>query len=263
MKPYLAIFSSHFRALLQYRAAALAGVGTQLFFGIVRLMIFDAFYRSSTIVQPMTLDEVTTYIWLSQAFLLLTMLNPDAEVSAMIRTGNVAYEMTRPLDLYTLWFTRGFSGRAGPILLRSIPIFVIAGLFLGLRMPASVSALLMFIVSLCGAFLVASSIVALLTISMLWTISGEGIARMAPAAIFFFSGMVIPLPLFPDWMQGLLALLPMRALIDTPLRIYLGHLTGAGAFAAIAHQYFWVFAFITAGRAILALGVRRLVVQGG
>ena len=62
MKPYLAIFSSHFRSLLQYRAAALAGVGTQLFFGLVRLMIFDAFYRSSTIVQPMTLDEALLVI---------------------------------------------------------------------------------------------------------------------------------------------------------------------------------------------------------
>jgi UTP-glucose-1-phosphate uridylyltransferase len=30
MKPYLAILSSRFRTLLQYRAAAVAGVGTRL-----------------------------------------------------------------------------------------------------------------------------------------------------------------------------------------------------------------------------------------
>jgi ABC-2 type transport system permease protein len=191
------------------------------------------------------------------------MLNPDPDVAAMIRTGSVAYEMTRPLDLYSLWFTRAFSGRSAPIFLRAIPIFVIAGLFLGLRMPPSAGALALFIVSLCGAFLVAASIIALLTISMLWTISGEGIARMAPAVIFFFSGIVIPLPLFPDWMQGVLALLPMRALIDTPFRIYLEHLSGADALAAIVHQYVWVLAFVIAGRAFLSLGVRKLVVQGG
>src|SRR5688572_7808504 len=147
-------------------------------------MIFDAFYRSSTIAQPMTLNEVFTYVWLTQALLLLTMLNPDPDVASMIRTGSVAYEMTRPLDLYSLWFTRAFSSRAAPILLRAPPIFVIAGLFLGLRMPPSISALVLFIVSVGGAFLVASAIIALLTISMLWTISGEGVARMAPAAIF-------------------------------------------------------------------------------
>jgi hypothetical protein len=37
MKPYLAILSSRFLALMQYRAAAIAGAGTQLFFGLVRM----------------------------------------------------------------------------------------------------------------------------------------------------------------------------------------------------------------------------------
>src|SRR5438046_7910813 len=100
MKAYLAILSSRFRIFIQYRAAALAGIGTQLFFGGVRMMIFDAFYRSSNAPQPMMREEVITYIWLGQALLLLTMLGPDKDVAAMIRTGNVAYEMTRPLDLY-------------------------------------------------------------------------------------------------------------------------------------------------------------------
>jgi len=90
--------------------AALAGIGTQLFFGVVRMMIFDAFYRSSSALQPLTREQVITYIWLGQAMLLLTMLAADTDVAAMIRTGNVAYEMTRPIDLYSLWFTRALSG---------------------------------------------------------------------------------------------------------------------------------------------------------
>src|SRR5438093_5358708 len=165
MKAYLAILSSRFRILIQYRAAALAGIGTQLFFGVVRMMIFDAFYRSSSSPQPMTREQVITYIWLGQAMLLLTMLAADADVSAMIRTGNVAYEMTRPIDLYTLWFTRAFSGRAAPLLMRAIPIVVIAGLFFGLQPPASPAAGAVFVASLFGALLLASSLVTLLTMS--------------------------------------------------------------------------------------------------
>ena len=263
MKAYLAILSSRFRILIQYRAAALAGIGTQLFFGVVRMMIFDAFYRSSSALQPMTREQVITYIWLGQAMLLLTMLAADTDVAAMIRTGNVAYEMTRPIDLYSLWFTRALSGRAAPLLMRAIPIFLFAGLFFGLRGPASVAAGVMFVVSLLGGLLLAASMTALLTISLLWTISGEGISRLAPAPIFFFSGIAIPLPLFPGWLQSFIAVLPIRGLIDTPLRIYLDHLAGADAVAALAHQYIWVLVLILAGRAILARGLRNLVVQGG
>src|SRR5215470_10102892 len=199
MKAYLAILSSRFLALLQYRAAAIAGVGTQLFFGLVRVMIFDGFYRSSSSPQPMTVDQVVTYIWLGQAMLLLAMFDVDKDVAAMIRTGNVAYEMTRPLDLYTVWFTRALSGRAAPLLMRSIPIFIVSGLFLGLKAPASLSAGFLFVLSTCAGLVLAASLVALLTAGLFWTISGEGLNRLAVPAIFFLSGIVIPLPLFPSW----------------------------------------------------------------
>ena len=48
IRGYLSIFSAKFRTLLQYRAAALAGCGTQLFWGVIRMMIFEGFYRSSS-----------------------------------------------------------------------------------------------------------------------------------------------------------------------------------------------------------------------
>ena len=263
MKAYLAILSSRFLALLQYRAAAIAGVGTQLFFGLVRVMIFDGFYRSSSGPQPMNYDQVVTYIWLGQAMLALTLLAVDNDVAVMIRTGNVAYEMTRPVDLYAFWFARALSGRAAPLVMRAIPIFIIAGLFLGLQPPVSLRAGLMFTVSAFGGLLMASSLVALTTISLLWTISGEGLNRLALPLIFFFSGIGIPLPFFPDWSQPLVAALPFRGLIDTPFRIYLGHLSGQAATAAVLHQLAWIMALVIIGRVILARGLRKLVVQGG
>jgi ABC-2 type transport system permease protein len=263
MRAYRAILVSRFLSLLQYRAAALAGIGTQLFFGLVRVMIFDGFYRSSTAPQPMSVDQVVTYIWLGQAMLLLVLFDVDKDVAEMIRTGNVAYEMTRPLDLYSVWFTRALSGRAAPLLMRSIPIFIIAGAFLGLRAPASVSAGILFLISSVAGLLLTASLIAMMTVCMFWTISGEGINRLAAPAIFFFSGIVIPLPLFPNWTQNLVAVLPFRGLIDTPFRIYMGVLTGATAGGALMHQIAWTIVFILIGRLMLTRGVKRLVVQGG
>ena len=188
MKPYLSILVSRFLTLLQYRAAAIAGMSTQLFFGLVRVMIYDGFYRSTAAPQPLTPDQVTTYIWLGQAMLLLAMLDVDKDVAAMIRTGSVAYEMTRPLDLYNLWFARAISGRAAPLLMRALPIVAVAGMFLGLRKPASVGAIALFSVSAFAGLLLAASMAALMTLSLLWTISGDGIYRLASPLIFFLFG---------------------------------------------------------------------------
>ena len=68
MRPYRAVLSARFRMLLQYRARAIAGFGTQLFWGFVRIMVFDAFYGSYAGAKPMELTVVITYIWLGQAF---------------------------------------------------------------------------------------------------------------------------------------------------------------------------------------------------
>jgi len=263
MKPYIAILSSRFRTLLQYRAAAIAGVGTQLFFGLVRMMIFDAFYRSTTADQPLSHSETVTYIWLGQAFILLTLFGVDTDVALMIRNGNVAYEMTRPVDLYKMWFARALSGRAAPMSMRVVPILVVAGIFFGLTPPASFTAAALFHVSIVGGLLLGASMVTILTISMLWTISGEGISRLAPALVFIFSGIAVPLPFFPDWLQPLIAVLPFRGLMDTPFRVYLGHLAGTDALLAIAHQVLWLLALCMSGKWMLSIGIRRLVVQGG
>ena len=46
MSYYLSYFKLRFITSLQYRAAALAGISTQFFFGFVFIMVYVAFYES-------------------------------------------------------------------------------------------------------------------------------------------------------------------------------------------------------------------------
>ena len=94
-------------------------------------------------------------------------------------------------------------------------------------------------------------------------ISGQGISQLLPAAVYVFSGMIIPVPLFPEWAQRILDFLPFRGLVDTPIRLYLGHIPPSQLWSVLGHQLLWVLAFVALGRWLLARGVRRLVVQGG
>lgn len=234
-----------------------------MFWGYIRTAIFYAFYRSTTAPQPMTQQQTITYLWLGQALLLLAMLQTESEITAMIRTGAVASEIVRPLDLYSFWFARCFSSRAAPLLMRCIPIFILASLFFGLGPPASAAAGINFILATFLGLLLASSIVTLLTISLLWTISGEGVSRLASPLMFLFSGLIIPLPLLPDWVQPAIAALPFRGLVDTSFRIYTGHLAGPHVAFALLHQLVWLAFFIALGRFLLNRAIRRIVIQGG
>ena len=103
VRQYAAVMKAHFLSHLQYRAAAWAGIGTQLFFGMIKVMIFTGFFQSSLKTQPMTYNQVINYLWLGQALLMILPFRADRELAALIRTGNVAYELSRPVDLYKPW----------------------------------------------------------------------------------------------------------------------------------------------------------------
>jgi viologen exporter family transport system permease protein len=263
MSVYFAVYKARFLALLQYRAAAAAGFATQVVFGFIRVMIFAAFFRSSTAAQPMTQAEVVTYIWLSQSLLMILPFRQDVEVVALVRSGNVAYEFLRPVDIFSLWFARAVALRTAPTLLRAVPLLLIAGVFFGMGLPAGLPAFGLFALSLGGAILLGSAITALMSISLLYTVSGEGVGRLISVCMWVFSGIIIPLPFLPEWLKPFVYALPFRGLMDTPFRIYLGHLSAAEAMGALTHQGIWIVVLILFGRALLSKARHRIVVQGG
>src|SRR5205807_2296153 len=98
-------------------------------------------------------DDVIAYVWLGQAFFALLPWSIDTDVREMVRTGTVAYELVRPVDLYGLWFSRALASRTAPTLLRALPMIVAAGLWLGLKPPPSAESLLAFLLALLGALI--------------------------------------------------------------------------------------------------------------
>lgn len=269
MSGYLAVVAARFRSLLQYRAAAIGGLFTQLFFGVVRIMILEAFYAASSSPAPMALPDVIGYIWLGQATLLLVPWRNDEDVAEQIRSGTIVYELTRPLDLYGVWLARSIAWRTAPVFLRMLPMFVFAMLLLPAiapdwaLSPPSLASFAMWIPCFAGAVLVSAALSALMTVSLMWTIAGDGVSMIVGTLATALSGLVIPLPLFPDWAKPVIYALPFCGLMDLPSRVFTGDIAPSGASWVLAHQLAWFAVLVGAGRWFVSRGVRRLVVQGG
>jgi ABC-2 type transport system permease protein len=77
------------------------------------------------------------------------------------------------------------------------------------------------------------------------------------------SGLVIPLPLFPEWSQSAIRLLPFRCFLDIPFRLYMGHIPVQETISLFLFQMLWVVLLIIPGRLILRSGTKRIVIQGG
>jgi ABC-2 type transport system permease protein len=271
MRPYLAVFVARFRTLLQYRAAALGGLGTQTFFGLVRIMILEGFYRSTQVVPALSFPEVVVYVWLGQATFAMQPYNLDRDVRNMVQNGTIAYELVRPLDLYTFWYWRALAWRSAPMLLRLLPMLLLVVLLppllgfpeWGMRAPAGPAAAAGWVLTTLGGLAVSTAITALMSVLMVWTLSGEGLSILLGGIVSLLSGMVLPLPLFPDWAQPVLRALPFSALVDYPARIYTGDLPVSEVGWLLLHQALWTVALALLGAGLLRRATRRLVVQGG
>lgn len=272
MQAYQSLFFARFALLLQYRAAALAGVATQLFWGVVKVMVLAAFFRQATADQPMQLREAIGYVWLGQAFIMaIVPWSGDREVQELIRSGAVGYDLLRPIDLYNFWFTRALAMRTAPLLLRATPILTVTMLVVpligltewSLAAPPSWAALVAFLLAFGGAILLSVALTMLLTVSMLWTLSGEGVNMIVPNLVIVFSGLVVPLPLLPEWLKPILSFLPFSGLFDHPLRLFTGNLPPDALAGVLMHQGVWIAILIGFGRFLVSRGVKRLVIQGG
>ncbi|BDA70500.1 putative ABC transporter permease protein [Calothrix sp. PCC 7716] len=272
MNAYWSLFIARFALLLQYRTAALAGVATQFFWGFVKVMVLEAFFTHTTSAQPITFRETVAYIWLGQAFLFAVVpWGGDKDIQELIRSGAVGYDLLRPTDLYNFWLTRALALRTAPIILRAVPLLCITAFVFplvgigqwSLTFSPSFAAFIAFVISFIGAILLSSALTMLFTVSMMWTISGDGVNNFLPPLIIVFSGMIVPLPLFPEWLKPLLNALPFSGLVDKPFRLFTGNLPFNSLPSVLLHQAFWILVFIILGRLLVNRGVKKLIIQGG
>jgi len=62
IRPYLTVFRMRFVLMLQYRAAAIAGFGTQCWWGFIKVMVFAAFFRSSSALSGVSMPAETSVV---------------------------------------------------------------------------------------------------------------------------------------------------------------------------------------------------------
>ncbi len=267
MKKYVSFFRLRFSMGLQYRAAALAGISTQAFWGGMEILMFRAFYRADPSAFPMSLESTSVYVWLQQAFLALFMgWVMENEIFESIQNGNIAYELCRPIGLYRMLFVRSLAYRLSRAVLRCFPILLIAAFLpppYGISFPPTPVAGMLFLLGMVLGLFVAVAFTMLIYALSFFTISPAGIRMVALSALEILSGSILPIPFFPKGMQRVLEILPFAAMQNVPLRIYSGDISGYEAIRALSLQAFWLVVLVGTGVILMNRASKKITLQGG
>jgi ABC-2 type transport system permease protein len=260
---YLELARRGYRRWAAYPAATAAGVLTNSVFGFIRGYVLLALFAGRSDVGGYDAAETLTYVWVSQALIAAVFLFSWNELALRIRSGDVATDLTRPLDLQLAGLASDLGRAAYHGVFRGLPPLAIGALAFDLELPQSPLVWLVFLVSVVLAVCLSYAFRFLYNLAAFWTLDWRGAATVAVLLATFFSGFLVPVRFFPGWLETVAHLMPFWAMVQLPIDVLVGEASGPDAVAALGLQLFWVVVLLALGRAVLAAATNRLVVQGG
>ncbi|MEU2292975.1 ABC transporter permease [Streptomyces bacillaris] len=266
MRLYAVVAAGGFRRFATYRTATAAGVFTNTVFGFVLAYTYIALWDKRPQLGGYDMSQALTYVWIGQALLAACAMMGggfEDELMERIRTGDIAVDLYRPADLQ-LWWLAGDVGRAAFQLLgRGVVPMLVGALAFDLALPGSPWIWPAFLLSVLLGIVVSFAVRFLVALSAFWLLDGAGAAQMSWLLGLFFSGMLLPLPLFPGLLGEVARILPWSSLLQIPADVFLGKYSGWELLEAYAFQGAWAVALLLAGRLLQSVATRRVVVQGG
>lgn len=254
-----------YRRYAAYPGATAAGLFTNTFFGLLIAYVLLAVYESRSEVGGYDAVEAVTYVWLAQGLLsVVAAFGPSwSELALRVRSGDVATDLQRPLDLQGAGLAQDCGRAAYQLLFRALPPFVFGAVVFGVTAPDGVLRLAAFALSVCLAVGVSFGIRFLMNLSSFWLLDYRGPLTLALAVTTLLSGMAVPLVFVPAPFGDVVRALPFAAMLQTPIDVYLGEELGGSTAGVLALQAVWIAALLGLGRLVLAAATRKLVVQGG
>ena len=263
MRLFFELSMRSFQRQLVYRTAALAGLATNFFFGIIRIAVLVALYGTRQEVAGIPLQGAITFTGLSQATIGILSLFSWYDLMTNVYTGAISSDLLKPMSLFHYWLSHDFGRAMGQLLLRGLPMMAAYAVFFGITTPQSLWQWIAFVISLTLAWLVSFAWRFLVNLAALWIPNALGFIRFVFILSWFMSGFLMPLRYFPDWFIRVCNFTPFPYTINTVVEIYLGVIQGPEIVQAILGQIIWGVCLILVGQVVLRLGIRHLVILGG
>lgn len=252
-----------FQRQFTYRAASMAGLATNFFFGALRAAVMVALFGSRQNVEGVSLQGAITYTGVSQASIAFLSLFAWFEVVRSVYNGDIGSDLLKPMNYFVFWMAQDLGRAIANLILRGLPIMAFYALVFDITTPQTAGQWLLLTIILVLAWILSFSWRFLANLSAFWVPNAIAISRFAFTVAWFTSGFLMPLRFLPEWFQRLCYLTPFPHSVNTIIEAYLGLLQGSQAVMAVLGQVTWILVLIVANAVVLRAGVRRLVILGG
>ncbi|MEV6100828.1 ABC-2 family transporter protein [Nocardia sp. NPDC051981] len=260
---YWQLVKAGFRRQSHYRLAMLAGLFTNLVFGFVRAAVLMTAVRVNSGFGGYDRGTIGAYIWLSQGLLGAIAFWTLPDIVERIRTGDVAIDFLRPIDIQFGHLAEYLGRAAFSLLPRGIPSVLVGVLTFGLAFPDTPGPYVLGAFSLLLAMTLSFLSMFAVSLAGFWLIETRGLRALHMILGTFLAGLFAPVHLFPSWLRDLAYATPFPSMLQWPIDVLSGRTAGRDAVEIVVVQCFWLVVLVGAGQLLLRAGRRKLEVQGG
>jgi viologen exporter family transport system permease protein len=260
---YIEVARTAFRRQLIYRWANLAGLCTNVFWGVIQSAVYIALYRSRPVAAGYSLADTLRYWWLIQGMIMIVLPFGWFDLLLTIRSGEVVTDLSKPCDFYWYWFSREVGRDAYYLLFRFLPTYTAGLILFRIGLPGDWRTWTLFGFSLVLGAGVGIAYRFISNIAAFWVIEGRPVAGMVYTVALFLTGSYLPVAFFPPLLRTLIDWSPFSALMNVPAEVFGGKIAESSLALALGQQVLWLVALTLAARGLTRLAARRVVVQGG
>lgn len=260
---YVGVGLTALRRQLVYRWANIAGLCTNIFFGLVFSYVIIALYQARPSVSGYDVRDALRYTWLMQTLLMVVLPFNWIDLMQTIRTGDVISDLSKPFDFCTYWFSRELGRSFYFLVYRGIPIYLAGIVIFNLGFPTEWQVLVSFVVSLLLGTVLGVIYRFLYNIVAFWIVEAKAMVTFCVVIAQFCAGMYVPLPLLPSWLRSTFELLPFASFMNTPAEIFLEKVSWIGIIVLLMRQALWVVILLLCAHLLTALASQRVIAQGG
>src|SRR3954468_15479475 len=179
--------------------ATVAGAVTNTVFGVVKASItVAAIAAAGGALAGYDAQQGATYSWLVQALLASVGLFGWRELADRIRSGDIAVDLARPVDLQLSGLGTDLGRAVYMLLPRGLPPLLVGLVFFDVALPLGPMPYLLTAISLPVAVAISFACRFLVNLAAFWLMDIRGAMTLYVVASNVLAGLIVPVHWFPD-----------------------------------------------------------------
>ncbi|MBW7477260.1 ABC-2 family transporter protein [Paenibacillus oenotherae] len=262
MRKYWELMKSQIKLDSAYTIWYWSGTASTILRVFVIYAFWSAVYDNRVEITGIPLSTMLTYVVLAT---LLSNYSAGVgyELANRVRNGEVAIELMRPYDLMHKLVALDLGTKITSSVRNTLPIIILSFIFIGINLPHTWFAGPLSILSAIIGVFIGAQLDMIIGILAFWVFYIWGLRILRNAILLFFSGALLPISLFPDWLQTVSTFLPFQSIVYVPVAIYTGQITGSDIYFSILMQLVWLVVIFGIIRLLWSFALRRVTIFGG